>query len=46
MNFGQNGSYDQKMLQGVQKWNVFFESASVVKLLHILTRSDFFNEPR
>ena len=35
MNFGQNGSYDQKMLQGVQKWNVFFESASSETVTHI-----------
>ena len=29
-------------LQGVRKWNVFFENATVAKLLNILTRTDAF----
>ena len=29
-------------IQGVRKWNVFFENATVAKLLNILTRTDAF----
>ena len=32
----------QKNVQGIRKWNVFFESAPVAKLLNILTGSDVF----
>ena len=31
-----------KPVQGVRKWNVFFESVPVAKLLDILTGSDAF----
>ena len=30
------------IIQGVRKWNVFFESVPVAKLLYILTGSDAF----
>ena len=33
-----------KILQGVRKWNVFFESVPVAKLLDILTGSDAFRK--
>ena len=31
----------QKNVQSIRKWNVFFESAPVAKLLNILTGSDY-----
>ena len=31
-----------RKIQGVSKWNVFFENATVAKLLNILARTDAF----